>query len=63
MNNQPINSSDQHKKETVDRALQSLQGKYMLVGRRRVRAWHLWLVLGIIVGVAAGVFWVVSRTM
>lgn len=62
MNNEPINSPSKNKKEMVDQALQALQGKFILVGKHRVRAWHIWLVVGILIGAMVGILWVANRT-
>lgn len=46
----------------IERALRSLRKEYLLVGKAHVRAWHVWLLLGIIVGAVAAFVFVVNRS-
>ena len=51
--------NDQH---PADKALRALRKEFVLVEKRRVMSWRAWLVVGIIVGIIAGVVWIAYRT-
>lgn len=44
------------------RALKTLSKEYVAVGKTRVRSWHAWLIIGLAVGVLAGVLFVANRS-
>ncbi len=46
----------------VSNALGALQKEYMMVGRTRVRAWDAWLVIGLMIGILAGILFVANRS-
>ena len=42
--------------------LSSLKKEYMIVGRRRIKSWHAWLMIGLVAGATAGVTLVTNRS-
>ena len=46
----------------VERALAAFQKEYVVVGKTRVRAWRAWLLIGVAVGVVAGIFYIANRS-
>ena len=49
--------------KSVERALSALQSEYVIVPRRRVRSWRLWLTVGLVAGVALAIFIIARRSM
>lgn len=50
------------KTQLADKLVANLRHEYVLVGKSRIRAWHLWLIVGVLIGIMAGVYWVASRS-
>lgn len=50
-NNNPTKLRD----GTTGRVLAALRKEYVLVGRRHVRSWHAWFIIGIILGITVGI--------
>ncbi len=48
--------------EKTEEALKQPQRHYVLVGGHRVRSWHAWLAIGVVVGIAAGIILVANRS-
>lgn len=42
--------------------MESLKKEYTLIGKRHIKAWHAWLILGLIAGTAAGITLVANRS-
>jgi len=42
--------------------LQALKRDYAIIGKRRIKGWRAWLVIGVVIGVASGVVLVANRT-
>ncbi len=47
---------------SVERALGALKGEYVIVPRRRIRLRRLWLVAGLVAGVALAIFIIARRS-
>lgn len=51
------------KREAISNALRAFKrSKFVLVRRRRIRIWHSWLVVGVLIGVIIAVMIIASRT-
>lgn len=48
--------------QSVARAMNALHRDYVVVGEGRVHAWHAWLIIGIVVGIVAGILFVANST-
>ena len=48
MENNPI-------QDPAGKALSSLQKEYAIIGKHRIKAWHLWLIVGVLAGAVAGI--------
>lgn len=48
--------------ESVNTILSILKKEYVVVGTTRVRSWHAWLIIGVAVGIIAGILLVASRS-
>lgn len=48
--------------KSVERALGALQGEYVIVPRRRILSWRLWLVMGLIVGIIVALVVIARRS-
>lgn len=46
----------------AERALGAIRQRYVLIGKRAIRGWRAWLVLGLAVGAVAGVLLVANRS-
>ena len=46
----------------AERAFQALKKDYALVGKTHIRAWHAWLVIGVLAGTVAGIAFVANRS-
>ena len=46
----------------ADKALRALRKEFVLVEKKRVLSWRVWLVVGAVVGVIVGVLWIAYRT-
>jgi hypothetical protein len=60
MDQQPMN--ERPVDEKVSGIMQKLGKEFVVVGKRSVRVWHVWLVIGIIAGTIAGVTLVANRS-
>lgn len=47
---------------SVNRALEALEKEYVIIGKRRLRGWQVWLLIGLIAGIIAGIVAVATRT-
>src|SRR3989338_7102042 len=47
---------------TVRQVLLELDHSYLVIGNSRVRGWHAWLAIGLIVGFVTGVFLIANRS-
>lgn len=50
------------KTQLADKLVSNIRREYVLVGKSHIRAWHIWLVVGILVGIAAGIYWIAYRS-
>ena len=46
----------------LNKAVASLGKEFIVLGHTRVRSWHAWLTIGLVVGIAAGVILVANRS-
>ena len=53
---------DSEQDRLVDDAIKTLKNEYLVVGKRRIKPWHAWLIIGILVGVAAGILLIALRS-
>lgn len=44
------------------KALEALQKEFVVIGKTHIKAWHAWLILGLVAGIASGVLFVANRT-
>lgn len=47
----------------VERSFKALQKDYLLIGKNRIRSWHGFLVIGLIVGIMSGVILVANKDL
>ena len=65
MNNTPTDQNPERNPvngKLVEATLQALRKEYVVVGKTHIKAWHAWLVLGLVAGVATGVILVANRS-
>ena len=53
---------DPQTKIKPEEALSTLQKEFVIIGKTHIRAWHAWLIFGLVVGVIAGIIFVASRS-
>lgn len=58
----PVVSHGDEKRRLADDLFKTLSREYVVVGHRRVRAWHAWLAIGLVAGAVAGILFVAART-
>lgn len=46
----------------IERALGALQSEYVIVPKRRVRSWRLWLAAGLIIGIILALIVIARRS-
>ncbi len=49
--------------QTTSKIFNLLQKDYVIIGKTRVKSWHGWLVMGILVGIAMGVVFIANRSL
>lgn len=42
-------------------ALRAIQKKYVLIGQSKIKPWQTWLILGLVAGVGASIFWAANQ--
>ncbi|MDO8569399.1 MAG: hypothetical protein Q7R89_01280 [bacterium] len=52
----------QNPKNKIEKALETLKKEFVVVGKTRVRSWHAWLIIGLCVGIVAGILFVANRS-
>ncbi|OGF64558.1 hypothetical protein A2661_01145 [Candidatus Giovannonibacteria bacterium RIFCSPHIGHO2_01_FULL_45_24] len=53
---------ENHKEELAQKGLKAFQKEFLVIGRTHIKAWHAWLVLGLVAGITAGVLFVANRS-
>lgn len=56
-----LNQDQKPQNDAAGRALGALQKEYVLMGKTRIKGWHLWLAAGLLAGTVAGVFLVANK--
>ncbi len=46
----------------AERTLDALHRDYILIGKKRVRSWTAWLIIGLSAGLAIGIIFVANRS-
>src|SRR3989344_2864403 len=58
----PMKNQGDQPDTRVEHLLQNLRKEYVVVGKTRVKAWHAWLALGLVVGIISGIRLVANRS-
>lgn len=62
MEHKNLGEEKKNPSELVERALKTLENDFIVLGKTHIRAWHAWLVLGLMVGIMSGVLLVANRS-
>lgn len=52
----------QNSHHLAERVYHGLQKEYVVVGKKHIWNWRLWLIIGVLAGIAAGIFFVATRS-
>ena len=53
---------DPQKEKLAEEAVSGIKKGFVMVGRHRIRGWHLLVAAGVVIGVIAGILFVANRS-